>query len=268
MSALGTRIHYSPAAHGPLAAAVAAAPAGATIVLPAGEFEGPIFPRRDLEIQGAGPAATFITGRRAAPLVIVEHGPLELRLAGLGLREGEALYGGALRVAARAKVTVEDCLFLANRARRGGGAIYMTDGELHLRKSLLEKNAAILGGAIFCDGIASALLEDVTIEGNAADTGGGIYALEEAIVRLRSSFVRANEAREGGAALAARGSRSRAPALELARGGLAGKSPAVLLEAAPGAAARPTLEARDADLPAELRSLDGFRDAGGNRFAP
>ena len=267
---MGARIVYDAAKHGSLRDAIAAAPAGATIVLGKGEFPGPLGFKRDLAIEGAGPTATYLAGGRAHALALLNEGPCRVRISGVTFKEGELSHGGAVQItAAGAALALEDCVFVGCRGRKGGGAIFVGEGEVSVRKALIHRCSGALGGAIQVSTNGVADLDDVVIEENQAVAGGGILARDNAVLRLRKVFVRRNAAQEGATALEARGTITHAPAIEIAGGGLTGPAgaPVVKLERAPGAPVGPTIRAKDATLPASLRGAEGFTDLGGNTLA-
>lgn len=55
-----------------------------------------------------------------------------------------------------------------------GGAVLCEGSSPRLIRCVLDDNAAELGGAIWCDGLSVASLEDCVISGNTADYGGGL----------------------------------------------------------------------------------------------
>lgn len=261
------RIVFDPEIHGSLEEAVERAPPGAVIAVPAGEWPVMLELGKDVAIEGAGAQATVLSRAGKAPIVHVTGDRANVRLSGLTLRGGRVNQGGALRIAAKASVEVEDCVFDGNRGAKGGGAIHALAGDLVVRRTLFRGNSGALGGAILADRRSTVTLEDATLQENAADAGGGILARGAARVRLLRTSVRRNTAKEGGSALAAWGEALEAPTIDIEGGALAGPAPAVLLAPAPKSRAVIKFRAKGAALPAELENAAGVEDAGGNRFA-
>ena len=97
-------------------------------------------------------------------------------------------------------VTVENFI-IENSTSYNGGAIYLLNGSLTLKRSTLQNNSADSNGAgIFVDNGAVNMINS-TISGNmAGGAGGGIYASlnSSAVVTLQNSTIAYNQASRGG----------------------------------------------------------------------
>jgi len=261
----GPRIQVPSGDPGALARLLADAPARATLVVPEGTYAGPLVVRREVTIAGQGPTRTRLTGNGTDGVILLAEAGAKLRLSGAAIVEGAAATGGAIAVMA-GRALLEDVVILACRAATCGGAVFVAAGELALRRALVHRCQSPIGGALLLDGTANVALEDVVIEDNDSRSGGGIFLREGARLRLAQVFVRRNGASQGASALEAQGSLSRAPAIEMQGGALAGGRPTVRLLTPRGARRGPTFTSSGATLEAAVKDLPGFADKGGNTF--
>lgn len=164
-----------------LQAAIDEATEGAVLVLGAGDFEGGLTVRKNLEIRGNGEAR--IVGTRGSVLRVIGEGVV-LTLHDAVLTEGKSELGGAVHLVDGASLVARNCHFVANVARHKGGAVYLSDGRCELSSCELVDNRAGYGGAIFADGLATLVIDGGRIAGNEASTGAGLHVADgaEAIV--------------------------------------------------------------------------------------
>jgi len=98
--------------------AIDAAPEGAVICLPAGEWEEHITVRKNLTLRGAGPEESTIRGLRPDTAVIRVYTPTDeegmVVLEGLGMAGGSGMYGPGLLVEGASQVAVTDCAVFEN----------------------------------------------------------------------------------------------------------------------------------------------------------
>jgi len=170
-----------------IAAAIAAAPSGATVRVGAGVHAPFTIADRSISVRSiAGAANTFVDASGAGRCVLVEgEATHNVLIAGFTIRNGIAADGGGLAVLGGA-VEVEDCVFLDNTASGRGGAAFVGAGELVVRSSRAELNDASFGGAFAS--IDRLSIDDCTIELNSASTaGGGIWIGAIAEVSLRDT---------------------------------------------------------------------------------
>jgi CSLREA domain-containing protein len=159
--------------------ALATAPAGETIIVPAGDYAidtGLVVPR-DLTIQGAGARATTIRlDDVASGRILFIDSLADATRTGVTVTGGVAAVapGGGILVEAGAGLHLADSAVEGNSAQRGGG-IYSA-GTLVVERSTLARNAAsMLGGGLQVAG-GTAALTNSTVSGNFAQgDGGGIY---------------------------------------------------------------------------------------------
>ena len=113
-----------------------------------------------------------------------EENRIENKINGTTVEENTASSGGGIYVATRAKLTVEgDALIRDNEANNeymGGGGIYATIADLHLKNARVTNNEATNGGGIFAQSAGSnkaelKLSDGAQVEGNHATNGGGIF---------------------------------------------------------------------------------------------
>jgi predicted outer membrane repeat protein len=164
-----------------LEAAIAEAAEGTVLVLDAGDFDGGITIRKNLEIRGNGEAR--LVGTRGSVLRVIGEGVV-LTLQGLVLTEGKSELGGAVHLVDGASLVARNCRFDSNVAKHKGGAIYLADGRCELSSCELVDNRAGSGGAIYADGLATLVIDGGRITGNDASTGAGVHVGDgaEAIV--------------------------------------------------------------------------------------
>ena len=106
------------------------------------------------------------------------------KIIGTTVEKNTSGFGGGIFVGTNAKLTVEgDALILNNKATNtymGGGGIYATIADLHLKNARVTNNEATNGGGIFAQsaGLNKAelkLSDGAQVEGNHATNGGGIF---------------------------------------------------------------------------------------------
>ena len=118
--------------------------------------------------------------------------------------------GGALALSSSAGALVEDCTFLANStsdstAGYAGGAIYVSGGEVTLRRGELRSGGSGRGGGLAVTAGAAVLAADLTLAGNRAlSTGAGVHVDQGAALTLIRGEVVGNTLHTGnGAGVAA-----------------------------------------------------------------
>ena len=106
------------------------------------------------------------------------------KIIGTTVEKNIAGFGGGISVGTNAKLTVEgDALIRDNEANNeymGGGGIYATIADLHLKNARVTNNEATNGGGIFAQSAGSnkaelKLSDGAQVEGNHATNGGGIF---------------------------------------------------------------------------------------------
>lgn len=97
-------------------------------------------------------------------------------------------------------VTIERSSIVHNQAQAGGG-LFLTDGDLRVRDTLVEGSTADgPGGGIFSEDVL--LLEGVALIGNeAGEVGGGLLSEDDELVTLRNTTVGRNVSGEEGGGL-------------------------------------------------------------------
>ena len=134
------------------------------------------------------------------------------KIIGTTVEKNIAGFGGGISVGTNAKLTVEgDALIRDNEANNeymGGGGIYATIADLHLKNARVTNNEATNGGGIFAQSAGSnkaelKLSDGAQVEGNHATNGGGIFvrALGTSIMSAEigdGASVKNNVAENGG----------------------------------------------------------------------
>jgi hypothetical protein len=203
------QILHVPADQPTLAAAVAVALPGDTILLTPGVYSGDgnhgVLITKPLMLAGDGDAAACVLDAQGAERILSVEG-VHLTLRDLTLRGGDAGMpgGGALLLQAAATATIRDCVFTANTAPgQAGGALRVRGGSaVNLTGCLLFGNSAVFGGAISVQG-GSLSLAHCTLFGNTAtgsaggSSGGALRAVQGAAVALRDSILRGSTASTG-----------------------------------------------------------------------
>ncbi|HET8756141.1 MAG TPA: choice-of-anchor Q domain-containing protein, partial [Solirubrobacteraceae bacterium] len=164
--------------------AVATAPAGETVIVPAGDYAlvSDLVVPRDMTIQGAGARSTTIRRDIEFPGRVLSIDSLAAaNVSGVLITGGTvpAAAGGGILVEAGAELHLSDSAVEGNDADRGGGIV--SSGTLVVERSTLAFNGADggqsdgRGGGLYV-AAGTASLENSTISSNSAEVdGGGIY---------------------------------------------------------------------------------------------
>jgi hypothetical protein len=203
---------------GRVAAAVAAAASGDTILIDPGVFyEHVTISRKSLCFLGAGSGRSAILDGSREPSggtgsVLALWGPAQLQARGVTFRRGHGsrtslFIGGGAIVAAKGQepgslhVSVEDCAFEENMVQGAvgpgyvGGAIYIESGDVDVKACSFRSNAAAsYGGALAAEN-GNVTVTDSAFEfsSDAAETGaaiwedGGTVALDHCTFRSTGS---------------------------------------------------------------------------------
>jgi predicted outer membrane repeat protein len=185
-----------------IAAAIAAAPAGATIQICPGTYHERLgIDAKPLSLVGTGGAAvTIIDGGAGGGVLTVAAtgGGGGVTLQGLTLRNGSTSGNGGGVQCASSTLRIVDCVFTGNVAENGG-ALAATGCALDVSRSRFEANRARAeGGAARVDG-SSGQIAECQLVGNRAVLGGGVH-VREGTVAVAGNDVRSNvaELRGGG----------------------------------------------------------------------
>ncbi|MBR5097156.1 MAG: hypothetical protein IK094_08645, partial [Treponema sp.] len=146
---------------------------------------------------------------------VITSSPITLQNLGIvnatGSGGGVSSHGGALTVSRTgADVTVLDCK-ISDCWDYSGGAISVMLGSVKVKNSVLTKNKASTGGAIYVNGTSSFVtIEDSEIYGNTADSGsggqgGGVYVTSGGTLYFKSGIIGSDDASKGNNAKAVGG---------------------------------------------------------------
>lgn len=188
---LARRVIRVPSEQPTLADAVAAASAGATVLLADGIYAGAanrgLVLERSLTIASENGPQACVLDAEGLDFGLLARGPLaHVTLAGLTIRRGAAPaandgLGGGLLVRDGARATLRDCRIEACRASAGGGGIAFSGGrELDVERCVVEGNEALgagaRGGGLLLElgpSTETVRIADARIAGNASFGGGG-----------------------------------------------------------------------------------------------
>jgi hypothetical protein len=194
-----------------LAAAVAAAPPGATITVCPGTYQETVIVDRPLTLLGAGQDKTFLDGGGVGTPLLIKQ--VDVTISGFTFQNGEAEHnvlgngvcGGALAIRYSADpmiVAVTDCTFTDNHGQYGGAICYDGSNNTDTSKLVLDgvtitnNSADVNGGGIFS--YSPTTMTDTTIvENTAGGQGGGMY-FSYCDSTITGGTVKRNTADEGG----------------------------------------------------------------------
>ncbi|HQL51306.1 MAG TPA: right-handed parallel beta-helix repeat-containing protein, partial [Kiritimatiellia bacterium] len=192
-------------------AAVTAAASGDRITVAAGTYVENVYVDKDLDIVGAGAAATIVDGNDAGSVFYVD-GDIDVVIEGLTIQNGggvAATYGAGVYAEASSvglSLSLVDCVVEDNTAVYAGGGLATGGwGEyVTLIGTTISGNTAsgtgpgTGGGGVFVYG-GELTMENCTVSGNTATRfGGGIYLAGEATCQIDFATVTGNTAGQGG----------------------------------------------------------------------
>jgi len=196
---------HVPADHATIAAALAAAGAGDTVLVAPGTYAERVTLASGVVLRGAGaPGDAVIDATGGGPCVTAVDCAAGTWLEGFRLVGGTggsqsgSTVGGALRVAGGI-VRVRDCVFDAGAATFGGGSA-ATYANLVLERCTWLAGSAEYGGGHFQAG-GDLTLRDVRFEAPHAVQGGALFATNGARVNVDGALVRSASAEDEGGAM-------------------------------------------------------------------
>ncbi|MFQ5420170.1 MAG: CSLREA domain-containing protein, partial [Anaerolineae bacterium] len=159
--------------------AIASAAVDDTISLAGGAYVltlGEITLNKNLTLQGAGTAVTFIDGGDASRIFSLSGGSA-ITLTDMTLQHGRASNGGAVFVSFGSTLVISNTILNHNTATGNGGGVYLDTGSLTLRSGQILSNTANNGGGVFINASSAIFVETSgVISDNLANAnGGGIY---------------------------------------------------------------------------------------------
>lgn len=148
-----------------ISAGLAAAPAGATVLVDAGTYAENLVITKSVDLRGAGPAATLVTPLAGAAGVFIDAATV--RLEGVTIRDAEI---AGVQIAS-GEVTLSGCQILGSRKDAGGafgfGVVAAAGASVAIAGSAVNDSQGI---GVLLSGAAGSIL-DSTISRNA---GGGV----------------------------------------------------------------------------------------------
>lgn len=174
---------------------------GGTVNIAAGTYVENVYVDKDLDIIGAGAAATIVDGGAADSVFFVD-GDINVSIEGLTIQNGAAETGGGIYVQAdiigmNSGLAVYDCVFTNNVTTTGnGGAI----ANLGLGEVVVLDGCTFTGNTAVNQGGAVAILggdlamANCTVSGNNAKNGGGLAFNSDTIIDLQHITVTLNTA--------------------------------------------------------------------------
>ena len=192
MAAGGPTIRVCPSgcAYTTIAAAITAAPSGATITIAPGTYGGGLNTgNKNLKLLGGGASKTIISGGYPHSSIEIDSGTVTI--------SGVTMTGGHGAIFNNGGTVTLNGSTLSGNAGFGIGGILNEGGTVTLNNSTVSSNNAFgadgggEGGGIFNDG-GTVRLNDSTVTGNTADgDGGGIYN-QTGTVTLKDSTISGN----------------------------------------------------------------------------
>lgn len=184
-----------------LAAAIAAAPSGATLRLCAGLFSvtGTLLIEKDLTLVGAGKDLTILDGQDLVQVLRINDGIVTLQdLTVTRANAGDVSGGGILIM--KGDVTLRGVTISQNTTNIFGGGVFIAQGTLALQaETAVTGNSATNGGGIYTQSGAVTLAAGTIVSGNEAiNQGGGIFTLAGGVTLPARSRVSDNTAAAGG----------------------------------------------------------------------
>lgn len=200
-----------------LAERIAAARAGAEVLVPAGRHLGTLTVDKPLTLRGERGAVLDAAGQGAALII---RGDVDVRLGDLAL-EGGVAEAGALVHVEEGSLRAERCVFRRGTARTfGGGAIYASGGTIELRYCHFLENVGRQGGALLLTGEVELLADGCLFAQNAAVQGAALRLRDGARAHLVGCTLVGNRGlgpspKDVCGACFVSGTTTQAPALEL-----------------------------------------------------
>ncbi len=179
-----------------LVEAVEDLPAGATLCLKPGRYDGGIHFMRSIVLRGLGsPSEVTIDAGGDYRVLTVGDQDLSVVVERVTLLGGATKMGGAFKLANTSHATLRDCVIAGNEATgRGGGAVYAAMGTLDLQRCRLVENTGGEGTAILTSGAAKVTLEDSLVVGPVDSPSALVHADEGSTVTVRRSTLVAGTA--------------------------------------------------------------------------
>jgi hypothetical protein len=194
---------HVPADKPSVAAALASAATGDTVLLSSGTYVESVTLPAGVTIRGADPSEPPVLDAGGAATVVTSvAGSASSRLEAMTLRGGfsPAGPGGGVRVRggslSLADVRIESC-----QAAFGGGISLESGAHVTWTRGTVTGCTANFGGGAFADGGALSLTQ-VALTANSAQTGGALYAQNANPVTLISCALNGNQSAHDGGALA------------------------------------------------------------------
>ena len=173
--------------------AVAAAASGGSILFASGlqgsvifaTGSGPLLIAKDVTIDGANRITLDAAFKSRVVTIFSESGRITVKLFRLGMTGGSVLGPGGSIWAIRTSLLLDHVTISNNRALSGdGGGVLVTESDVTISSSVIEKNVAELGdnatfggrgGGVFVDNESNVTLVKTSVDFNDALEGAGIY---------------------------------------------------------------------------------------------
>jgi hypothetical protein len=202
-------------AHPDLAAALAGAVGGDTLLVAPGRYLGRVsIADRVVVIGTAGPDSTILDGSGHGPVVLFEAVGPETLLEGFtitgGILSGDTETGAGIRLARGASPRLNWNRITGNEARgahgHGGGIACLDGANPLIANSRIESNVAEDGGGIYIGkgrgwGSSPSLFGNIIVHNLARGRGGGVAVGASSEPVLVENVIAWNKARQGGAGL-------------------------------------------------------------------
>ncbi len=214
-SVLGTGIRFDPTLAGQKITLVSTISLNKNLTVDGSGLNPPI------EISGGGVVRIFSVGSQSVVTLrsltladgkasgtnsggaIYTSGLTTINIDDVSFTRNSAYDGGAIYSALyNTHINITHSEFFSNSAQRGGGAIYLENGDFLLQSSVFDGNsAASTGGAVLLTRSGARILEDNTFSNNNAVSGGAIHllSLESSNILRKNLFSNNTASLNGGA---------------------------------------------------------------------
>jgi hypothetical protein len=176
-----------------IAAKIAAAKEGATVVLPPGRH--PIFAAipltKSVRLRGADDGSTILDGGNEGAIFQLLGNGNRFGFETLTFQSGAGRQGGAIVSPNRNEVEFEGCRFADNQTTVGGGAGIFYHAKGSFRRCVFERNVSMCGGALGVGKDCDLTLDRCVFIDNRAEAGGAIFLDDTAALEIKNcTFVR------------------------------------------------------------------------------
>jgi len=180
--------------------ALNAVAAPGTVHVASGTYEENITLKDKVQVLGAGADTTTINGGGTDSVVKASGGVgASTKLDGFTITNGNADYGGGMRITSVSSLVISNCKFVGNSAVMEGGGMYNYESSPKVTDCDFSNNSAIYGGGGMANRYdSSPAVTDCFFSGNSADEGGGMANRYDSSPAVTDCVFSGNSADKGG----------------------------------------------------------------------